>query len=396
MTHSTEFGQRRMAETAGGEKYEAFFPAEMPLSVDLSKRTVGLLAEAEAAVGRLEGTGRLLSNPNLLIRPYLFQEAVSSTRIEGTLTTLGESFLAEVADVTQGPDTEEVLNYVRAMTDGVALLEQSNSFGLDMMCRLHEVLLAGVRGRNRNPGQVRTTQNWIGPPNAKIKEASFVPPPPEEVGRLLDDWIRFATGNSDIPVLIQSGMLHYQFETIHPYDDGNGRLGRLLIVLHFIYRKRLSRPFLYLSSYFEDERPEYIAWLNSVRQQGDLDGWVGFYLKGVIREAEDALGRMRQLIDMRESYRERILSSIRGGTAIAICDQIFANPILTASRVVGSLHVSTPTALAALEKMMELRILEEMEPGPRKQRRFVAEEVMSILDDDWGMNRSLILGLGDY
>ena len=152
MTHSTEFGQRRMAEAAGGEKYEAFFPAEMPLSLDLSKRTVGLLAEAEAAVGRLEGTGRLLPNPNLLIRPYLFREAVSSTRIEGTQTTLGESFLAEVADVTQGPDTEEVLNYVRAMTDGVALLKQSHSFDLDMMCRLHAVLLAGVRGRNRNPG----------------------------------------------------------------------------------------------------------------------------------------------------------------------------------------------------------------------------------------------------
>lgn len=382
MTHSTEFGQRRMAETAGGEKYEAFFPHEMPLSVDLSKRTVGLLAEAEAAVGRLEGTGRLLPNPNLLIRPYLFREAVSSTRIEGTQTTLGESFLAEVADVTQGPDTEEVLNYVRAMTDGVALLEQSRSFDLDMMCRLHAVLLAGVRGRNRNPGQVRTTQNWIGPPKTKIKEASFVPPPPEEVGRLLDDWIRFAAGNSDIPVLIQSGMLHYQFETIHPYDDGNGRLGRLLIVLHFIYRKRLSRPFLYLSSYFEDERPEYIGWLNLVRERGDLDGWVGFYLKGVIREAEDARDRMGKLVDMRESYRKRILSSIRGGTAIELCDQIFANPILTARRVVDSLHVSTPAALAALEKMMELGILEEMEPGPRKQRRFVAEEVMSIVDDD--------------
>lgn len=213
---------------------------------------------------------------------------------------------------------------------------------------------------------------------------------------MLDDWIGFVAGNSDIPVLIQSGMLHYQFETIHPYDDGNGRLGRLLIVLHFIYRKRLSRPFLYLSPYFEDERPEYISWLNLVREKGDLDGWVGFYLKGVIREAEDALERMGKLIDMRELYRERILGSVRGGTAIAICDEIFANPMLTASRVVGSLDVSTPTALGALEKMMELGILEELEPGPRKQRRFVAGEVMSILDDDWEVYRSLVFGLGDY
>ena len=396
MTQFTGFGQQRVVEIASGEECEAFFPADMPLSVDLSKRTIGLLAEAEAGVGRLEGIGRLLPNPNLLIRPYLFREAVSSTRIEGTQTTLGESFLAEVADVIQGPDTEEVINYVRAMTDGVEHLKQGHPFNLDMICRLHATLLAGVRGRNRNPGTIRTTQNWVGPPKSKIKEASFVPPPPEEVGRLLDDWIGFVIGNSDIPVLIQSGMLHYQFETIHPYDDGNGRLGRLLIVLHFIYRKRLSRPFLYLSPYFEDERPEYISWLNLVREKGDLDGWVGFYLKGVIREAEDALERMGKLIDMRELYRERILGSVRGGTAIAICDEIFANPMLTASRVVGSLDVSTPTALGALEKMMELGILEELEPGPRKQRRFVAGEVMSILDDDWEMYRSLVFGLGDY
>ena len=378
----TGFGQPREVKDSEGEIYEAFIPNEMPRSLDLSEKTIERLAEAEAAVGRLEGIGRLLPNPGLLIRPYLFREAVASTRIEGTQTTLSESFLAEVADVTQDPDAEEVLNYVEAMTDGVALLEKGHPFDIGLLCRLHAVLLAGVRGRDRNPGLIRTLQNWIGPPNTGRKGASFVPPPPEEVTPLMEDWIMFANGNSNIPVLIQSGMLHYQFETIHPFDDGNGRLGRLLIVLHFIFRKRLSRPLLYLSSYFEDEQPEYISWLTSVRVRGDMDGWLGFYLKGVVREAEDALHRIDKLIELRESYRTLIMSATRGGTVIGLVDELFANPILTASRVVGRLDVSTPTAFGALEKMMELKILEEMPPGPRKQRRFVASEVLTLLTED--------------
>lgn len=395
MERFTGFGQPRTVEDAEGETYEAFIPNVMPRSLDLSRKTVGLLAEAEAAVGRLEGIGRLLPNPALLIRPYLFREAVASTRIEGTQMTLAESFLAEVVDTTYEPDAEEVINYVKAMTEGAALMEKGHPFELGLLCRLHKILLAGVRGRDRNPGSIRTLQNWIGPPNAGRRGASFIPPPPGEVAPLMDDWVRFANGDSNIPVLIQSGILHYQFETIHPFEDGNGRLGRLLIVLHFIFHKRLSRPFLYLSSYFEDERPEYISWLTSVRERGDLDGWLEFYLKGVVREAEDALYKIDKLVEMRETYRTRILGTTRGGTVIGLVDELFANPILTAGRVVRRLGVSTPTALGALEQMMELEILEEMPPGPRKQRRFVASEVMAALDEDWRSALSRA-GLGDY
>ena len=382
MAQFTGFGQPREVKDAEGEVYEAFIPNAMPRSLDLSEKTIGQLAEAEAAVGRLEGIGRLLPSPELLIRPYLFREAVASTRIEGTQTTLGESFLAEVAEISHDPDTEEVLNYVMAMTDGVTLMEKGHPFDLGLVRRLHAVLLAGVRGRDRNPGQIRTLQNWIGTPNTGRRGASFIPPPPAEVGPLMDDWIMFANEDTAIPVLIQSGMLHYQFETIHPFDDGNGRLGRLLILLHFIFRKRLSRPLLYLSSYFEEERPEYISWLTLVRERGDLDGWLGFYLKGVVRKAEDALRRIDKLVELRESYRTRIMDVTRGGAVIGLVDELFANPILTARRVVGRLDVSIPTAFGALEKMMELEILEEMPPGPRKQRRFVASEVMAALDDD--------------
>ena len=377
MERFTGFGQPRTVEDTEGETYEAFIPNVMPRSLDLSVRTVGRLAEAEAAVGRLEGIGHLFPNPALLIRPHLVREAVASTRIEGTQMTLAESFLAEAVDATYEPDAEEVFNYVKAITDGVALMEKGHPFDLDLLCRLHKILLAGVRGRDRNPGLMRTLQNWIGPPNAGRRGVSFIPPPPGEVAPLMDDWVRFANGDSNIPVLIQSGILHYQFETIHPFEDGNGRLGRLLIVLHFIFHKRLSRPFLYLSSYFEDEQPEYISWLTSVRVRGDLDGWLGFYLKGVARVAEDALHSMEKLIELRESYRTRILGATRVGTVIGLVDELFANPILTAGRVVRRLGVSTPTALGALEKMMELEILEEMPPGPRKKRRFVANEVMA-------------------
>ena len=378
-----QLGRRWPVEGVDGESYEAFYPDRLPRSVDLSKGTVSLLADAEAAMGRLEGIGRLLPNPNLLIRPYLFREAVASTRIEGTQTTLGDSFLAEVAETTHGPDTEEVLNYVGAMEDGVRKLKQGDSFDLDLLCRLHAVLLAGVRGRDREPGKVRDKQNWVGPRNSRLKEASFIPPPPEEVRPLLADWIRFANGDSDIPVLVQSGMLHYQFETIHPYEDGNGRLGRLLIVLHFIFRQRLSRPLLYLSPYFENDRSEYVSWLTLVRERGDLDGWLGYYLRGVVREAGDALYRVQKLVDLRESYRTRVMRDSRSGTLIGLVDELFANPILTARRAVDRLGVSIPTALKAMGKMVEIGILEEMPPGPRKQRRFVADEVMAALDDEW-------------
>ena len=224
----TTFG-RPMA-TTGAHGYVAYLPLPIPRSVQISPENLLRLADAEAALGRLAGAGRLLPHPQLLVGPYLRREAVSSTRIEGTQASLAEVFDAEASDLPLGPDVEEVINYVRAMEAGFQRLS-TIPLSTRLIRELHAVILAGVRGRERQPGELRTTQNWIGPPGATITTATFVPPPPGEVGALLDDLERFVHEPPGTPPLIQAALLHYQFETIHPFLDGNGRLGRLFVVL---------------------------------------------------------------------------------------------------------------------------------------------------------------------
>ena len=254
-------------------------------------------------------------------------------------------------------------------------------FSLRLVREMHAILLRGVRGRERQPGEIRTSQNWIGPTGSTLKTASFVPPPPGELGYLLSDWERFVHENRTISALIQSGLLHYQFETIHPFLDGNGRMGRLLIVFHLMIRDRLPQPLLYLSSYFERHRDEYYAKLQGVRERGDLDAWLCFYLKGVKTQANDAVGRAERLVDLREKYRTRVMESTRS-QAVSLVDSLIANPIINAPRVRTMLQVKRSTALRLLDLLKDLGILTEIEPGPRRQRRFLAAEVMSTLEED--------------
>ena len=373
----TTYGEVRRVP---GRDYLAYCPRPLPDSVDLPRDTVQLLADAEAALGRLAGVGHLLPDPHLLIRPYLLREALASTRIEGTRASLVGVLEAEAGGEALGLDVEEVVNYVKAMEQGLALLEEL-PFSLRLVREMHAILLDGVRGRDRRPGEIRTTQNWIGAPGATITTASFVPPPPEELGPLLTDWERFVHENRTIPVLVQSGLIHYQFETIHPFLDGNGRLGRLVIVFHLVLRERLPSPLLYLSPYFEQRREDYYVRLQAVRERGDLDGWIRFYLRGVEIQANDAVARAERLVDLRENYRARVMESTRS-QAVALVDLLFAHPILTARLVEANVDVRRPTALRMLDQLVDLGILHEMEPGPRRQRRFIAPEVIAVLGED--------------
>ena len=252
----TPFGQAR--RTPGRTGYVAYFPNPIPRRLGLSDANLLGLADAEAALGRLAGAGRLLPDPHLLVQPYLRREAIASTRIEGTQASLQELFDAEASDKPYGADIEEVVNYVLAMETGLARLA-TLPVSVRLLREMHEVILAGVRGRDRQPGAVRTTQNWIGQLGATIETATFVPPPPGEVGALLTDLERFIHESPRLPPLVQAALVHYQFETIHPFLDGNGRLGRLLIVFFLVLRDRLPEPLLYLSPYFEAHRDEYYA-----------------------------------------------------------------------------------------------------------------------------------------
>lgn len=361
--------------------YRAFYPEVLPRSAVLTADTVTRLADAEAALGRLAGVGRLLPNPHLLIRPYLLREALASTRIEGTQATLAGVLEAEAGGDTYTPDVEEVVNCVRAMEHGLDRLADL-PFSMRLIREIHAILLDGVRGRERQPGLLRTSQNWIGRPGALLTEAQFVPPPPDQLGSLLADWERFVYENPPlIPTLVQSGLLHYQFETLHPFLDGNGRLGRLVIVLHLVMRGRLLSPLLYISPYFERHREVYYERLQMVRTSGDLDSWLGFFLAGIEVQANDAVARAEAIVDLREEYRERVLARTRS-QAISLVDILFAHPILTARLVEANLDVRRPTALRMLSQLVDAGILTEMASGSRGQRRFIAHELMRTLDDE--------------
>lgn len=375
---NTAFGSVR--RTGGRHGYLAFFPKPIPRHVTISRENLLRLADAEAALGRLAGAGRLLRVPHLLVRPYLRREAVASTRIEGTQASLVELFDAEASDQPYGADIEEVVNYVEAMEAGLRRLE-TLPLSVRLIREMHAVILAGVRGRDRQPGELRATQNWIGRAGATIETATFVPPPPDELSALLSDLERFVHEEPVLPPLVQAALLHYQFETIHPFLDGNGRLGRLLIVFFLVVRDRLPEPLLYLSPYFENHREAYYGALQSVRELGDLNQWLALFLDGVRVQATDAVARAERLTDLREQFRTTVQAATRG-IANQVVEVALEQPVLTARIVETRLDVSRPAALKALRRLADLGILTEAPVGPRGQLRWRAQQVLAVLTDE--------------
>jgi Fic family protein len=372
---TTQFG--RALRTQGRHGYVAYFPAPIPRALELSTSTVMVLADAEAALGRLAAIGGLLPNPDLLVRPYLLREAVSSTRIEGTRATIAEVLDVDAVGGTPGADIEEVVNYVDAMRWGAQRLDDL-PVSTRLLREMHRRLMAGVRGRDLAPGELRTTQNWIGPAGSTIESAPFVPPPPSELPALLSDWERFANEEPEIPVLIQDALLHAQFETIHPFLDGNGRLGRLMLVFFLVTRGRLPAPLLYLSAYLEQHRDSYYAALQALRESGDPVPWIDLFLTSVKVEAADAVGRAQKIIELRNRYL-KVAASLGTTNAVALVDLICENPVVTTRSIESRLGVSRPTALRLLRRMGERGVLSEQQVGARGQRRYVAGELLSAI-----------------
>jgi Fic family protein len=372
------FGEPR--RTPGRHGYVAYFPAPIPRTIELPGRTVRLLAEAEASLGRLAGVGQLMPNPYLLIRPYLLREALSSTRIEGTQASLADVFEAKATGEPPNPDVEEVLNYIEALEWGLGQLERL-PLGVRLIREMHRRLLAGVRGRERMPGEFRTTQNWVGAGGSTIETARFVPPPPEELSALLADWERYAHEDPDIPLLVQNALLHYQFETLHPFLDGNGRLGRLLSIFMLVEHGRLPAPLLYLSAYLERERDGYYQALQIAREEGDILPWIELFLTSVHSQAADAVGRAQRIVELRERYRVAA-SSIASSKAMLLVDLVCETPIVSSRAVEESLGVTRPTALKLLRQLEKVGVLEEGDAGPRGQRRYLARELMGAVTDE--------------
>ena len=372
---STPFGEAR--RTPGRHGYVAYFAASIPRALELPLSTVRVLADAEGALGQLAGIGRLVPNPDFLIRPYLLREALSSTRIEGTQATMAEVFEADAAGEAPNADVEEVVDYAAAMQWGLERLDKL-PLSTRLICEMHSRLMAGVRGRKLAPGELRASQNWIGAPGSTIETAQFVPPPPAELPELLSDWERFAHEESELPLLVQNALLHSQFETIHPFLDGNGRLGRLLLVFFLVARGRLDAPLLYLSAYLERNRQSYYDALQTIHETGDAIPWVELFLTAVHTEAGDAVVRAQQIIKLRERYREDA-AAVGSPNALALVELICENPVVTTRAIEDRLGVSRPTALRLLRRMEEHGVLSESAEGARGQRRYVAREMMDAV-----------------
>lgn len=370
---------RTVAQPSG---YLAYVPAPLPPepSLDFDAQAIGLLSRADQALGKLDGVATLLPNPELFVAMYVRKEALLSSQIEGIDSTLDEVIRFEAGDApTQAKrlhDTAEVVNYVRALKYGIERLAEL-PLSLRLIREIHGELMKGVRGEGKAPGEFRRTQNWIGGQGANPETAAFVPPPVPEMSRALDDFERFLhqrranPGLTPYPVIVECALIHAQFETIHPFLDGNGRLGRLLIALLLHERQVLSRPLLYLSLYLKGNRLEYYDRLTAVRTHGDWEGWTKFFLKGVEQTGLEAVETARKVIDF-EKQAMRAASAI-GANERKLIEFLFEQPLTDVQTAHAKLGVSYNTAAAAIAQLEKAGLLEEI-TGRKRNRvyRFAA------------------------
>jgi Fic family protein len=363
--------------TAG---YWAFLPNPLPPPLELDWDLARLISEADQALSELSGAGRRLPNPHLLIQPYIRREAVMSSRIENTQAGLEDLFLfeADESEPPKVPDVREVANYVRAMEYGLERLTE-----LPISCRLireiHKKLMDDVRGGHATPGEFRRSQNWIGPPGCTLNEATFVPPPVDEMNEALSQWERYLHDADTRPALVQCALMHYQFEAIHPFLDGNGRVGRLLITFFLCVRGCLAQPLLYLSAFFEKYRDEYYRRLLAVSQNGDWRGWIEFFLRGVAIQSREALEDTRAILDLHEKMRLSLAKDSKiPKLTHRLIDHLFKNPVVSISLLADVWDVPYPTVQRAVIRLQKLGILTEW-TGQRRNRLFVAKDLMNLL-----------------
>jgi Fic family protein len=360
----------------GDASYWAFAPAPIPRQVELSASTILELSEADRAVGALAGLGGQLPNPHILISPYLRREAVASTRIEGTQSTLSEVLSAEAQLRVETEDQREVLNYVRALERGLLRLQEL-PLSKRLIREMHGELMRGVRGEERTPGEFRRSQNWIGRTNPS--DALFVPPPVDLLEDALDDLERFLHEEVPLPVLVRCALAHFQFETIHPFLDGNGRLGRLLIVFYLVERGVLGQPLLYLSAYFERNRDEYVNALQGVRERGDINGWIAFFVRGLTVQARSAVESADALLRLREEFRARLRQAGARGQAVDASEALIGNPFVTAPQLAQLLNVTRQGAQYVISSLERARIVQAVE-GKSRPALYVAQEVLDVLE----------------
>ncbi len=365
--------------------YKAFIPA--PLSpnpqIDISDDLQAKLSEAENVLSRLDASIQTLPNPDLFVFMYVRKEAVLSSQIEGTQSSLHDVLAAEaqILDPYRPRDVAEVINYIDAMNYGIDRLAEL-PVSVRLIREIHARLLAGVRGSNLTPGELRRSQNWIGPAGSTLAQASFIPPPPQELVQALSDLEHFLHAEDEIPTLIKIGLAHAQFETIHPYLDGNGRIGRLLITFLLCEQGLLKKPVLYLSYYFKYHRQAYYDHLQAIRQQGDWEGWLVFFLDGLAQVSVQAAETARKITELREMQRFKIMENFGRvvGNGLKVFDYLFQHPLVSVEQVKTVTNTSFPAANELIKKFVESEILSEI-TGNKRHRRYQYTAYLRLFDE---------------
>src|SRR6201998_3476382 len=359
--------------------YSAFVPAPLPPTLDWPPRLIRVLSDADRLIGRLAGEGGRLPNPHVLMRPFVRREAVLSSKIEGTQATLGELLAAEAgAVVDRSPeDLREVGNYVVALEHGISRLKKL-PLCVRLTRELHEKLVTGVQGHQAAPGRFRKIRNWIGKPGSTIATASYIPPPPGEVEPCLAAWEKFLH-ESTLPPLVTIGLAHYQFEAIHPFLDGNGRVGRLLITLFLIERQILPTPLLYLSAFFEASRRDYYDGLRGISERGAWNDWLEYFLLGVARMSEDALSRAMRINGLLSEWQRKV-SRESSGNPLRVVELLGANPFITINGAADKLTIAFTTAQRAIERLERARIVKRVGDAKR-DRVYCATSLLDILEE---------------
>ena len=356
-----------------------FLPDPLPPELAFDMKLVRALADADRALGELAGAGRMLPNPLLLIRPFIRREAVLSSRIEGTITQLDQLFLfeAEPEHLNHPSDAAEVRNYVFALEHGLSAIKSGSPFSLQMIREIHRILLDDVRGGDKQPGLIRTRDVRIGGNDAE--ESRFVPPTHTQLPALLVDFVQFLRSDRSFPAVAELALMHYQFESIHPFNDGNGRVGRLLISLMLCERGILPEPLLYLSAFFEKNRQEYYDRLLEVSRAADWSGWLRFFARGVAEQATDATKRTRLLLDLRETYRREAGEQIRSVAALTLVDELFSSPYITVNHAAKVMDLNFSSASRTIEKFAAAGLLREV-TGQLRNRVFCADRIFRMLE----------------
>ena len=365
--------------------YQAFLPNKLPPNppVQIDAEMQYLLSAADRKLGRLDGITRTLPNPDLFLAMFVKKEAVLSSQIEGTQASLVDVLdapsMQEKSSAKKG-DVASVVNYVDAMNYGLQRLE-TLPLSLRLIREIHEILLQGVRGSDRNPGEFRRSQNWIGPQGCTLANASFVPPPAEDMLEAMNDLEKYFYNDDYIPPLIKIAIIHAQFETIHPFLDGNGRVGRLLITFWLCQQKILTKPLLYLSYFFKQNRTEYYDRLMNVRLHGDWENWIKFFLKGISVSSDASIDSAVKILNLKARYTSALENVSKNNSSYQkLLDRLFETPILTRKDVVDYLNVSSPTAGSLLEAFCNLGILIDVAPEKQRGKIYYFNEYLEILE----------------